>query len=76
VTPKDLNISTPYKGLVMNLIINGKVIESSLKMANKDRVWLKEQLALRKKDKIEDIIFAGLTSDGKLEIISEDNTKQ
>lgn len=76
VTPKDLNISTPYKGLVMNLIINGKVIESNLKMANKDRMWLKEQLTLRKMDKIEDIIFAGLTSDGKLEVISKDNTKQ
>lgn len=32
-TPKDLNISTPYKGLILNLIINGRVVETNLKLA-------------------------------------------
>ena len=48
VTPKDLNISTPYKGLTLNLIVNGRIIESNLVLAEKDSAWLKEQLSRKK----------------------------
>lgn len=36
VTPKDLNILTNYKGLMTELIINGQIMNSHLKMMNLD----------------------------------------
>ena len=73
VTPKDLNISTPYKGLTLNLIVNGRIIESNLVLAEKDRAWLKEQLHLKNVKDITDVIFAGFTSDKQLEVITKNN---
>lgn len=73
VTPKDLNISTPYKGLTLNLIVNGRIIESNLVLAEKDRAWLKQQLHLKNVKDITDVIFAGFTSDKQLEVITKNN---
>lgn len=73
VTPKDLNISTPYKGLTLNLIVNGRIIESNLVLAEKDSAWLKEQLHLKNVKDITDVIFAGFTSDKQLEVITKNN---
>lgn len=73
LTPKDLNISTPYKGLTLNLIVNGRIIESNLVLAEKDRAWLKEQLHLKNVKDITDVIFAGFTSDKQLEVITKNN---
>jgi uncharacterized membrane protein YcaP (DUF421 family) len=73
VTPKDLNISTPYKGLTLNLIVNGRIIESNLMLAEKDRAWLKEQLDLKNIKDITDVIFAGFTSDKQLEVVTKNN---
>ncbi|MCB2289795.1 DUF421 domain-containing protein [Clostridium sp. CS001] len=75
VTLKDLKISTPYKGLTLNLIINGRIIESNLALAEKDRSWLEEQLYLKNVKDITDIIFAGFTSGGQLEVITKNNSK-
>lgn len=72
-TPKDLNISTPYKGLILNLIVNGRIIETNLKLAGKDSEWLKAQLHLKKVNDLKDVIFAGFTSDEQLQIITENN---
>lgn len=73
VTPKDLNISTPYKGLILNLIINGRIIESNLELAGKDKVWLNEQLHLKNVKDITDVIFGGFASDGQLELVVKNN---
>lgn len=72
-TPKDLNISTPYKGLILNLIVNGRVIETNLKLAGKNSAWLKHQLHLKKVKDITDVIFAGFTADEQLQIITKNN---
>ncbi|MFV3013374.1 YetF domain-containing protein [Clostridium botulinum] len=73
VTSKDLNISTPHKGLILNLIVNGRIIESNLRLAGKDRAWLKEQLHLKNVKDITDVIFGGFTSDGQLEVVTKNN---
>ncbi|MFL0246494.1 DUF421 domain-containing protein [Candidatus Clostridium stratigraminis] len=72
-TLKDLNISTPYKGLILNLIVNGRAIETNLKLAEKNLAWLKHQLHLKKVEDIADVIFAGFTTDEQLQIITKDN---
>ena len=44
LTPKDMNISTPYKGLCVNLIVDGKILDNHLKIINKDINWLNTEL--------------------------------
>lgn len=73
LTPKDLNISVPYKGLTLNLIVNGRIIESNLAIAEKDRAWLNEQLKLKNVDDMADILLAALTSDNQLEVITKNH---
>ncbi|WP_330602836.1 DUF421 domain-containing protein [Anaerosolibacter carboniphilus] len=73
VTPKDLNISTNYKGLMTELIINGQIMASHLKMLNLDTKWLSEQLQTRNIKNVEEVIFAGLQTDGQLYIASKSN---
>lgn len=73
VTPKDLNISLPYKGLAIDLIINGNIIESSLEFIEKDKSWLIHQLNSRNADNYKHITYAGLTSDGTFQLITDNN---
>lgn len=72
VTLKDLNIKTPYKGMVIDIIANGEIIYDHLSMIKKDEIWLKDQLNNKQ---IKDIIYAGYTSENKLEIVLMDNLK-
>lgn len=75
VTPKDLNISTNYKGLMTELIIDGRIITQHLNTINKDTQWLQEQLKSRNINNIEDIMLAGLQTDGQLYIsLKNDST--
>ena len=73
VTPKDLNINTKYKGLITEVILNGNILKSHLKMLKKDKAWLIKQLKASKINKIEDVIYAGVSEDGKLEIVLKNN---
>lgn len=72
VTLKDLNIKTPYKGMVIDIIANGEIIYDHLSMIKKDERWLKDQL---KNKQIKDIIYAGFTSENKLEFVLMNNLK-
>lgn len=73
VTPKDLNISSEYKGLIIELILNGNILKSHLKIVHKDKAWLMKELKKRKVEKIEDVIYAGVSNDGQLEIVLKNN---
>nr|WP_080283427.1 YetF domain-containing protein [Clostridium botulinum] len=55
------------------MIVNGRIIESNLRLAGKDRAWLKEQLYLKNVKDITDVIFGGFTSDGQLEVVTKNN---
>jgi len=68
IIPKDLNIATNYKGLMTELIINGQIMNSHLKMMNLDIEWLLNQLKTRNINTIDDVIFAALQTDGQLYI--------
>lgn len=69
VTPKDLNLSTSYNGLTIDLIINGRILESNLYLIGKDKLWLKQQLAMKNVKDIIDVMYAGFTSDDQFEIV-------
>ena len=43
-TPEDLNLSPEQEGLVVNLIMDGEIMEEHLKKIGKERKWLDKQL--------------------------------
>ena len=64
-TKKDMKVKTSNKGLVYNLIIDGKILEDNLQHAKKTEKWLKHELKVLGK-KLEDILL--LTIDGEEKI--------
>jgi uncharacterized membrane protein YcaP (DUF421 family) len=67
VTPEDLNITTPYEGIPITLIMDGHIHHQNLKKANLDIPWLNKQLEERNL-KARDVFFASLDTSGHLEI--------
>ena len=68
VTKKDLNIPTSYKGLMTELILNGRIMTSHLEMMNIGFEWLLNQLKVRNINNIDEVIFAAIQTDGQLYI--------
>ncbi len=66
VTPYDLNIATPYKGLTADLIMDGQIQTDNLKRINLSESWLMEQLKIRGITAIDGIFYAGLDTSGNL----------
>lgn len=60
VTPEDLKVATPYEGLPLEVIIDGKVIRKNLIKAKKDDRWLEEQLRIHKIAHTSDVLFASI----------------
>lgn len=71
---KDLNISTNYKGLMTELIIDGRVISQHLQIIGKDTQWLFDQLKSRNISNIKDVVLAGLQTDGQLYVSIKNDT--
>lgn len=66
VTPKDLDLSTDYKGLPTELIVDGKVIEQNLNQVQLDRAWLVDALRERGIASPRDVVYASLNTQGEL----------
>ncbi|TDX49055.1 DUF421 domain-containing protein [Orenia marismortui] len=66
VTPQDLNLSTLYKGLTKDLIIDGEIMNENLDDARLDRKWLIRELSNKDIDDIQRIFYAGLDTSGNL----------
>lgn len=70
--PKDLGINVKDKGMMVNLIIDGKIIEENLHSNNLNNGWLMDQLKKNNIQSIDDVIFAGIGAEGKFEVVSND----
>lgn len=66
VTPKDLNISTNYKGVSSEIIRDGRIVEQNLKQNNLNHEWLYNELASRNIKNIREVFLASLSTDGNL----------
>lgn len=66
VTPKDLNISTKYKGASSEIIRDGRIVEQNLKQNNLTHEWLYNELASRNIKNIREVFLASLSTDGNL----------
>lgn len=43
-TPEDLGLATPYEGLPLNLVLDGRMQSDTLRLAGKDEAWLEHVL--------------------------------
>lgn len=66
VIAEDLNIPTNYDGLPLDLIVDGNVNYENLKKARLNQIWLEDELKKFGVDKLKDVLFASLDSQGKL----------
>ena len=68
ITPRDLNLSSNYKGMATEMIKDGDILEQNLVQNNLSREWLTQELKKRNIFNINEIIYAALNSDGSLYI--------
>lgn len=66
VTPQDLNLSTKYKGVPTELVVDGVVIQQNLQQNNLSEDWLYGELQKQGVVSIKDVFYASLDSDGNL----------
>lgn len=66
VTLKDINITTDYTGVMIELIIDGRIISKHLESIGKDVGWLQDQLNSRHIESVDRVIFTGYLSNGEL----------
>ncbi len=65
VTPEDLDIKTGYEGMTIDIIIDGHILSSNLKLAQKDEKWLMGELKRLHYDSPKEILYANIDSFGK-----------
>ena len=75
-TNKDLKLNTKRKGLCINLIIDGQIIEEALRDINKDQKWLLKKVK-EKNFNLEEVILATIDLQNNLKVYGKnvnDNT--
>lgn len=66
VTPGDLHLPTPYKGMETPLVMEGSPLEANLARVGLNTPWLTAQLASRGITDLSDVYYAGLDTAGSL----------
>jgi len=64
--PEDFQITPPYEGLPLPIIMDGKLNSKNLQQSEKDLKWLRRELKKQTIDKVEDVLIASLDSSGTL----------
>lgn len=68
VTPSDLGLSTRYKGIPTELIVDGKVVQQNLQQVNLNVEWLLGELKSRGIHHPKEVAYASLNTQGELYI--------
>lgn len=67
-TLADLGIPSSQQGLYANVIVDGRILQEQLRIVNRDKAWLLDEIRKRNIESIEEIIFASSDSKGNLYI--------
>lgn len=68
LTPSDMGIAMPYKGLTTELIIDGQLLRQNLSQTGHNEAWLRIELKNRGIQSERDVFFAALDNTGTLYI--------
>lgn len=66
LTPRDINVSTTYKGVPSELVVDGVIIQQNLKQNHLDEDWLLGELQKQGIQSLQEVFYASLDSDGRL----------
>ena len=69
----DMNIKVPKEKFLVNVIIDGNIMNENLKFYNKDENWLKHQLSVNGYNDINKIILCTLDTDEKINVFIENS---
>jgi uncharacterized membrane protein YcaP (DUF421 family) len=75
VTPKDLNLSPPEDKPVINVVIDGHIMEGNLRFSGNNINWLNKQLQIQNIDNVSDIFLATCENDNNLRVYLKINEK-
>lgn len=67
-TASEAGLSPAENDIKANVIIDGKIMKNNLKAMDKDEAWLNGELNAQHIERINDILLATLSTDGKLNI--------
>lgn len=57
--------------MMVDLVLDGNILNSHLPLINKNEDWLKAQLKARNITKINDVVYAGIQSDEQIYIVTK-----
>lgn len=58
VTPKDLKMDVPHRGMAISLVVDGQIQKNNLNMIGKDVPWLKRELQRKKIEDVRQVLYA------------------
>lgn len=68
---EDMKLNPPYKGINIELVIDGQIIDKNLKKINKKRDWLIERLNKMNYKKIEELLLVLIDSNDKITVYKQ-----
>ena len=74
LTPKDMKIKVPYKGLTSNLVIDGNIMFNNLKAIKKDKKWLRTRIT-KNNIKLKDILLLTYDTNEKITIYKKNKNE-
>lgn len=76
VTPADFNLTPQQEYMVANVIIDGKILPENLRHTGKDENWLLTRIKGLGAKRVEDVLLAACSMDGKLTVFLKENNKE
>lgn len=76
VTPNDIKLKIPYKGICTNVIIDGNIMINNLKSINKTKEWLLTRLEKLNYKRIENLLLVTIDTNEKISIYEKNIPKK
>lgn len=76
VTPSELQLHPPEKGLTKDIVVDGKILNENLESTNMTETWLHQELRKQGINKIGEVFYAALDSSGSLYVSKKVREKE
>lgn len=75
VNPQDMNLNPQKESILINVILDGKILKKNLKETGNDEVWLRKQLKNLNNVKLSEIFLATCDYNNNLQVFKRENYK-
>lgn len=75
INPQDMNLSPEKENILINVILDGKILKENLKETGNDEIWLKKQLKIQNNIKLVDVFLATCDSNNNLQVFKKELDK-